>query len=89
MMHQVVECRSNPNMELGCTILEMPYKGKRLRMLIFLSNEPSGFDAMEAKFTLLDFDAKERVGRLFAQVQVGDDTRVSVQLESNRSGRYV
>jgi serpin B len=54
MMHQEVKCRSNHSKELGCTVLEMPYKGKRLSMLIFLSHTPGGFDAMEEKFTALD-----------------------------------
>jgi serine protease inhibitor len=55
MMHKTAEYKGARNKDLDCTILEMPYKGDRLSMLVFLSGMPEGFDAMEAKFASLDF----------------------------------
>jgi len=49
--------------DLRCTILMMPYKGDRLSMLIYLSNDPAEFNKLEAKFTSLDpanFQVMER-----------------------------
>ena len=51
------------NNDIGCTVLMMPYKGERLSMLIYLSNDPAKFSELEAKFASLDpadFQAMER-----------------------------
>ena len=42
------------NNDIGCTVLMMPYKGERLSMLIYLSNDPAKFNELEAKFASLD-----------------------------------
>jgi len=55
MMHQTSEFRGAQNKDLGCLILELPYKGDRLSMLVFLSRKPEDFDAMEEKFGSFDY----------------------------------
>jgi len=55
MMHQTSEFRGAQSKELGCLILELPYKGDRLSMLVFLSRKPEDFDAMEEKFGSFDY----------------------------------
>ena len=55
MMRQKSKFRSAQNVDLGCRILELPYKGDRLSMLVFLSKKPEDFDAMEEKFGSFDF----------------------------------
>jgi serpin B len=54
MMHKTAKYKAARIKDLDCTVLEMPYKGDRLNMLLFLSKESKGFDAMEDKFASLD-----------------------------------
>jgi serpin B len=55
MMVATAEYAGEMNKELGCTILQVPYKGERLNMLFFLSDKPEGFSDMEKKFASFDF----------------------------------
>merc|ERR1712037_686611 len=56
------EFRGAQNKDLGCLILELPYKGDRLSMLVFLSRKPEDFDAMEEKFGSFDFSNLKMIG---------------------------
>jgi len=62
MMHQTSEFSGAQNKDLGCLILELPYKGDRLSMLVFLSRKPEDFDAMETKFGSFDFSTLKMSG---------------------------
>ena len=60
MMHRYGAClRATSNKQMECIILELPYKGDRLSMFLFLSDDPKGFKAMEEKFTHFDFSCLE------------------------------
>ncbi len=58
MMRQTARFRGAQLKELGCTVLQMPYRGDELRMMVFLSDDPEGFYAMEERLAGLD------IGRL-------------------------
>ena len=59
--HMYLHWTNSKHME--CGILELPYKGERLSMFLFLSDDPKGFKAMEEKFTHFDFSTMESKGR--------------------------
>jgi serpin B len=55
MMHKFdTEFTGAVNKELDAVIVEMPYKGNRLSMLLFLSKKPEGFAVMKDKFPTID-----------------------------------
>ena len=64
MMRKYGNFRSSRDNELGCTILEMPYKGDRLSMFLFLSDQPEGFKKMEEKFASKNLSEMKMHGKL-------------------------
>ena len=52
MMRQEADFKFSESQELGCQILEMPYIGSTLSMIIFLPTETDGLAALEEKITL-------------------------------------
>ena len=60
MMHRYgAYLHATSNKQMECIILELPYKGDRLSMFLFLSDDPKGFKDMEEKFTHFDFSSLE------------------------------
>ena len=51
MMHQKAEFKYSESEELACQILEMPYIGKKMSMVIFLPKETHGLAKLEGKMT--------------------------------------
>lgn len=54
MMKISEKYRAIMDKDLNATILEMPYKGDRLAMLLFLPRKAEGFQALEEKFPSID-----------------------------------
>ncbi len=66
MMRITEKYRAHINNEVKCTVLEMPYKGNRLSMLLCLSHEANGFEDMEAKLpSVLTHDLVTKGNREF------------------------
>ena len=55
MMRRSGQYAGSMSRDLGGTILQVPYKGDRLAMVIFLPDKAENFAAMEAKFAEFDF----------------------------------
>ena len=70
MMHKTAEYRGTRIKELDCAVLEFPYKGDRLSMLVFLSQKPEGFKAMEEKFATLDIVGLKTGGQFKFEVSL-------------------
>ena len=49
MMHLTAEFAYSKNRYLNCQILELPYKGTRLSMYVFLPNKRNGLNSLEKK----------------------------------------
>ena len=63
MMHQTEDYFGESSSHLGAHILDLPYQGVRLSMLIFLPDKPAGFPALEKQmdsFDLVNFKPKDR-----------------------------
>uniref|UniRef100_A0A8D0CYM6 Leukocyte elastase inhibitor n=1 Tax=Sander lucioperca TaxID=283035 RepID=A0A8D0CYM6_SANLU len=76
MMHQKTWFPFSDNPKANCKILEMPYKGKELSMLIFLPNEiedsTTGLEKLEKQLTYENFMEWTRPDRMDnVEVQVG------------------
>ncbi|XP_031163623.2 leukocyte elastase inhibitor-like [Sander lucioperca] len=76
MMHQKTWFPFSDNPKANCKILEMPYKGKELSMLIFLPNEiedsTTGLEKLEKQLTYEDFMEWTRPDMMdYVEVQVG------------------
>ena len=68
MMHQEADFKLVESQDLACLILEMPYLGNKLSMVIFLPNEIDGlakledkitYDSLQQSFSLLDTSVDE------------------------------
>ena len=51
MMHQEANFKYFESQELACQVLEMPYIGRKMSMVIYLPNEISGLAELEEKMT--------------------------------------
>ena len=51
MMHQEADFKYFVSEQLACQVLEMPYIGKKMSMVIFLPNETQGLAKLEKKMT--------------------------------------
>ncbi|KAL9985006.1 hypothetical protein ACROYT_G007359 [Oculina patagonica] len=51
MMHQKADFKYSKSEKLACQILEMPYTGKKMSMVIYLPNETQGLAKLEEKMT--------------------------------------
>ncbi|XP_051796676.1 leukocyte elastase inhibitor-like isoform X23 [Acanthochromis polyacanthus] len=76
MMYQTTEFPLKSIPEVNCKILEMPYKGKELSMLIFLPNDmedsTTGLEKLEKELTYEKFVEWTRPDRIYeVEVQVG------------------
>jgi len=59
LMKRSAQYAVNVNKDLGALILSLPYKGSRLFMDVYLSQNPAGFKEMEEKFSTFDFASTE------------------------------
>ena len=51
MMHQKADFKYFESQDLACQVLEMPYIGRKMSMVIFLPNEINGLGKLEEKIT--------------------------------------
>ncbi|KAL9959832.1 hypothetical protein ACROYT_G033189 [Oculina patagonica] len=73
MMYQKAHFKYSESEELACQILEMPYIGRKISMVIFLPNETNGLAKMEEKMT---YDNLEDSLSLLDEAILTDETEV-------------